>query len=414
MALGAQVHVVITGIGVVAPNGIGQRAFWDTLLRRQSGVKTISLFDASRHGCTFAGEVSDFSAEVHLAGHPKPNRLSRQSQFALAAAREALADAGVRPDEPQGRAAVPVILGISSSAIEIVVQAYGQMTTRGEHRISPHLVNASQPQQSASLLAQLFSGPTTAETMSSACASGLDAIGAAAARIAGGMAELALCGGADCPLNAVTFASLHGAGLAQPSPFPPAHACRPFDRGHTAGAIAEGAVIFVLERRERAAARGARIYAEIAGYGTRMDPDPDRPGSGLGAAMRAALNAGSRLPADISCISAHGPGHPVLDVVETEEIHEVFGRHARRVPVVSIKGVTGNPLAAGGAMQVAAACLSIRHGILPPTANHEQPAPACDLDYVGEGPRPAAPSCVLVNAHGLGNGNTSLLVDAPT
>lgn len=414
MAHIASKRVVITGLGVVAPNGAGKQAFWSSLLAGMSGIRPITLFDASRHPCQIAGEVKDFELNHFVDLHDiKVKRLSRQTQLTLAATMLALQDAGLQTRPANFMEPLVIALGISSSAIEVITQGYDRLLALGAKRVPTHTVQACQPQQSASVVAGYLRCASRTLTVSSACAAGLDAIATAYRSIRSGAAAVALTGGADAPVNDLTFACLAQAGLIAASSYSPDKASRPFDRGHTVGIISEGAGLLVLEELNHARARGAPIYAEITGYGSYMDENFDQPGSGFETAMREALSDARRRPEDVDYVSAHGPSHLVLDRRETEAIRHVLGAHAHQVAVSSIKGVTGNPLAAAGGLQAIAAALAIQQQTVPPTANLEQPDPQCDLDYVPGQARRARIRTALINTHGLGNGNSALIMEPP-
>jgi 3-oxoacyl-[acyl-carrier-protein] synthase II len=393
----------------MAPNGNNKRAFWETLVAGQSGIGPITLFDASEHPCRIAGEVKDFDLPALLGRPVKVKRLARQTQLALAATCEALHDAGIPGDRPEGL--LPLFLGVSSSAIEVIELGMERMQSRGPTGVPTHVVHGCQPHQAASTIAELFPAVNHTSTISSACAAGLDAIGAAYLQLRQGKFEKALAGGSDAPINPLTFACLAKAGLLSLRNHDPLHASLPFDRRRDSGVISEGAGLVMLETLEHARARGCRCYLEITGYASQMDTELASSGSGFAVTMEQALAHAGKRPEDIALVCAHGPGHPVLDVVETQAIKQVFGDHAYRIPVVSIKGVTGNPLAAAGSLQVIACALSLQAGIVPPTANLEVPDPACDLDYVPLKARHARVGSILINAHGLGGGNSSLVVE---
>jgi 3-oxoacyl-[acyl-carrier-protein] synthase II len=276
-----------------------------------------------------------------------------------------------------------------------------------------HLAQASHPHHPASVLAQYIPRITQATTTGSACTAGIDAIAAAADLIRRGKAEIGMCGATDTPINTLTYAAMSAGGLISMRNDTPEKACRPFDIDRDSGVLSEGSGILILESLEHARSRGVRPYLEIIGYATRVDPDLEQPGSGLEDAMRMALaNSGMRT-AIVDYISAHGPGHPLIDRIETTMIKRVFGPLAYRIPVTSIKGVIGSPLAAAGPLQVVASSLGMRHGILTPTANLDKPDPACDLDYVPQKARQIDAKVVLINSHGLGGGNSTLIVGHP-
>jgi 3-oxoacyl-[acyl-carrier-protein] synthase II len=403
-------RVVITGIGVLAPNGIGLDAFWESLLAGQSGIGPITLFDASDFKSRIAGEVKGFDPLDHIEPELKPKRMARHTQLAYAAAMMALRDAGLDPNKLDLPGPTPVVIGVSTSAIDVIESVYFSLRDKGPNRAPTTSSAASIPQAPANAIADRIGASAHAATVSSACPSGLDALADAAAMIRSGEADIAIAGGADAPITPLTMASFIASGLSSCRNDEPEKASRPFDLERDSGVISEGAGVFVLENLERAEARGARIYLEICGYGKQRDLDPQKPGSGLEDSMRAALASASRTSSSIDYISAYGPGHPVLDAVEVSVIKKVFGDYAYALPVSSIKGVTGNALAAGGPFQVAACALSIRDQRIPPTANYEFEDPECDLDFVPGRSRKAKLDCALINVRGLGGSASTLLV----
>jgi 3-oxoacyl-[acyl-carrier-protein] synthase II len=402
-------RVVITGMGILAPNGIGNDKFWESLLAGRSGIGPITLFDASDLRSRIAGEVKNFDPHDYIEPELKPKRMARHTQFAYAAAMMALEDAGLEVSEADLPSPTPVVVGVSTSAMDIIERSISNFAERGENGISPTAVGALTPQAAANVIADRIGVHAHASTVSSACPSGLDALAIAANMIESGAAELAIAGGADAPITKHTFAAFIATGMSSCRNGEPERASRPFDLERDSGVISEGAGMFVLEDLERAEARGARPYLEINGYARQRDDIPENPGSGLLGSMRLALaNSGRSIDA-IDYICAYGPGHPVLDAAEVRYIKEVFGERAYSIPISSIKGVTGNPLAAGGPLQVAACALSLRDQIIPPTANYELPDPDCDLDFVPR-PRKAKLDSILLNVRGLGGSASSLVV----
>ncbi len=404
-------RAAITGIGVLAANGIGKDAFWQSILDRKSGIGPITRFDSSDMDCHVAGEITDFDPRTHVGKGLKPRRYALHTQFVLAAFKLALEDAGLTPRDESFRQPVPLALGVSTSAFELIEQGMTQLLKRGPGGVSPFLVSASPPQSATSAITELFGIPTVGITVSTGCPSGLDAVAAAAEAIRSDQHELTIAGGTDAPVTQLAFSTFLTAGLASMSTRTPEETSRPFDRDRDSGVIAEGAGILVLENMDAALARGAEPYARITGYATQLDEAGEEPGTGLKHTMKKALANAGRRPREVDWICAHGPGHPVLDRVETAMVKEVFGRDAYRLPVSSIKGVLGNPLAAAGPLQIAAAALAFRSGLIPPTANLETPDTGCDLDYVPEGPRFTELECVLVNIHGIGGTNSSLVLE---
>jgi 3-oxoacyl-[acyl-carrier-protein] synthase II len=404
-------RVVITGMGILAPNGIGIEPFWKSILNGESGIGPITLFDANGFKSRIAGEVKGFDPDQHVEPELRPKRMARHTQLAYAATMMALRDAKLDPNNLDLPSPVPVVIGISTSAIDVIESVYRALQEKGPNRVPTTSSAASIPQAAANTIADRIGIAAHAATVSSACPSGLDAIAEAAALIRSGAAEIAVAGGADAPITPLTMASFIASGLSSTRNDEPEKASRPFDLERDSGVISEGAGVFVLENLERAEARGAPIYLEISGYGKQRDLDMTRPGSGLAESMRIALANAGRSESDIDYISAYGPSHPVLDVVEVQSIKNVFGERAYTVPVSSIKGVTGNPLAAGGPFQVAACALAFRDQIAPPTANYEVSDPDCDLDFIPNRPRNTRLDCALVNVRGIGGSASSLVID---
>jgi 3-oxoacyl-[acyl-carrier-protein] synthase II len=407
-------RIVITGMGIVAPNGIGLNEFWDSLLKGRSGIGPITLFDATDLKSRIAGEVKNFDPLDYIEPELKPKRMARHTQFAYAATMMALEDARLEIGEASLPSPTPVVVGVSTSALDVIENVYRVSDNRGIAAIAPTALAASKPQAAANVIADRIGARARAATVSSACPSGLDAVALAATMIRSGAAELAIAGGADAPLTKHGMASFVATGLSSFRNGEPEKASRPFDIERDSGVISEGAGMFVLENYDRAVARGAQIYLEISGYSTQRDRAPEYPGSGLVDSMRLSLANASRSERDIDYISAYGPGHPVLDAAEVRYIKEVFGERAYSIPISSIKGVTGNPLAAAGPLQLAACALSFRDQIIAPTANCDSPDPDCDLDFVPLRARKAKLNCILMNVRGLGGSASSLVVDRLT
>jgi 3-oxoacyl-[acyl-carrier-protein] synthase II len=404
-------RVVITGMGVLAPNGIGLDAFWQSLLAGRSGIGPITLFDPTGLRSRIAGEVKGFNASDYIEPELKPRRMARHTQFAYTATLMALRDAGLEFEDLPSEGPIPVVIGISTSALDIIENVFRDSEVRGLGGIAPTSLSASKPQAAANIIADKIGACANATTVSSACPSGLDAVAGAAAMIRSGEADFAIAGGADAPITKHGFASFIASGLCSTRNDDPERASRPFDLLRDSGVISEGAGMFVLENLERAQARGARIYLEISGYGTQRDLHPQDPGSGLVDSMELAMGNAGYGTDDVNYISAYGPGHPMLDAAEVRFIKQVFGKRAHYLPVSSIKGVTGNPLAAGGPLQIAACGLSFRDQVIAPTANYEVPDPACDLDFVPNKSRKAKLDCILLNVRGLGGSASSLVVN---
>lgn len=403
-------RVVITGMGVLAPNGIGLEAFWSSLLAGRSAIGPITHFDASNFKSRIAGEVKRFDPLDYIEPELRPNRMARHTQFAYAAAMMALADAGLDMDNLELPSPTPVVIGVSTSAIDVIESVWEAVNGGRPNRAPATAAAAAIPQAAANTIADRLGACAHAVTVSSACPSGIDAIADAAAMIRSGEAELAIAGGADAPITPIIMASFIAGGLSSLRNDEPKRASRPFDLARDSGVISEGAGVLILENLERAEARGVRGYAELGGYGKQRDLNPERPGSGLEHSMKLALANTGYSAQNIDYISAYGPGHPVLDAAEVQIIKKVFGNRAYSIPVSSIKGVTGNAMAAGGPFQIIACALAIRDHLVPPTANYEVADPACDLDFVPNRSRKVRLNSTLVNVRGLGGGASTMVL----
>jgi 3-oxoacyl-[acyl-carrier-protein] synthase II len=403
-------RIVVTGMGILAPNGIGLEAFWDSLVAGRSGVGPITRFDASAFKSRIAGEVKSFEPLDYIDPKYKPKRMARHTQFAFAAMKMALADAGFDPARHAVDHPIPVMLGVSTTAMDILEDCWGDLSRRGPRGVTAGVVDC-QPQAATQMLTVALGMSARATTIASACPSGLDAIASAAAMIRQGEADIAIAGGTDATITPLSMASFAAAGLSSTRNTEPHRASRPFDLLRDSGVISEGAGMLLLENYETAVARGARPYLEITGYGTQGDNFSSDELFGLAQTMRAALDTAGKSLDEIDYICAYGPGHPALDVVETDMIKRVFGARAYGIPISSIKGVTGNALSAAGPHQIITCALCFKHGMLPPTANYEVPDPRCDLDYVAGRGRPRKINTALINVRGLGGGNSSMVVE---
>src|SRR5437588_1624217 len=303
-------RVVITGMGVLAPNGIGLEAFWDSLLAGRSGIGPITLFDANDFKSWIACEVKNFNPLDYIEPELKPKRMARHTQLAYAATMMALKDAGLDPNNLELPSPTPVMIGVSMNAMDVIERAFYAVQDMGPNRAAPTTSAASIPQAAANVIADRIGTCAHAATVSSACPSGLDAVADAAAMIRSGDAELAIAGGTDAPITKYSLAAFIVTGLSSCRNGDPEKASRPFDLERDSGVISEGAGIFVLENLERAQARGAHIYLEIGGYARQRDHSPEDPGSGLVDSMKLALANAARMTDDIDYISAYGPGHP--------------------------------------------------------------------------------------------------------
>ncbi len=392
--------VVVTGMGIVSACGIGLDAFWDALVTGRSGICPITQFDTEGLACKIAGEVSDFDPFEHLDRSLKPKRMGRFTQFALAATRMAVEDAGLSGVELQCQRRLPVVLGVSTNAMDLIARKPGIFTAV-----------ASIPNAASSAIASMYELNVRLLTLSNGCASSLDAIAEGSRIIRRGEADVVIAGGADASLTRYVIECLLKTRRCSSQNEHPEKASRPFDRYRDYGVHAEGAGIVILENRAYAKARGAVPYAAISGSASAMDSSEMEEGSGLLISMRDCLANGGIRKEAIDYYMAHGPSDMQMDRTETQVVREALGAHADRVAVTSIKGNVGCPMGAGGAMQLIAGALAMKHGRLPPTANYEYPDPDCDLDIVAGTPRECDPGCILINSHGFGRTNCSLILE---
>ncbi|RPF42607.1 3-oxoacyl-[acyl-carrier-protein] synthase II [Thermodesulfitimonas autotrophica] len=404
-------RVVVTGLGVISPVGTGKEAFWEALVKGRSGVRRITRFDASEFKTQIAAEVGDFDPEAYI-DKKEARRMDRFTQFAVAAANLALSDAAIAT-EALDRDRVGVVLGCGIGGIGTFEEQTRVLVSRGPNRVSPFFVPMMIANMGAGYIAiyHRFYGPNS--TVVTACASSNHAIGEAFRIIQRGEADVMLTGGAEAAITPVALAGFCAMKAMSTRNDEPEKACRPFDAARDGFVIGEGAAVLVLERLEHALARGARIYAEVAGYGQSCDayhitaPDPD--GAGAAKAMARALADARLRPEEVDYINAHGTSTPLNDKVETMAIKKVFGEFAYRIPVSSTKSMTGHLLGAAGGIEAAACVLSITHGVIPPTINYENPDPECDLDYVPNEARRAQVDVALSNGLGFGGHNATLI-----
>ena len=414
MTTASERRVVVTGIGPVTPVGIGVDRFWSALTEGRSGVGKLEAFDASAYASRIAAQVHDFRVEDYMEPSAA-RRMERFAQMAVAAARLAIGDASLDLDAID-RSRVGCVLGTGIGGIGAFEEQVRVLAERGPSRVSPRLVAMMIPNMAAGQVAiQLgITGPNDCTV--TACAASGHAIARAVDLIRAGRADVVLAGGAESAITPLTVAGFCAARALSTRNDDPEGASRPFDSGRDGFVVGEGSTVLVLEDRDSAMARGARIYAEIAGYGLSSDayhetaPQPD--GIGGAAAMKAALDD-ARLNADeIGYINAHGTSTSLGDIAETKAIHAVFGEHARSLAVSSTKSMTGHMLGAAGATEAAATALAVADGVLPPTINLTDPDPECDLDYVPLVAREIRVRAAVTNSFGFGGHNVSIVVTA--
>ncbi len=411
LSFGAVRRVVVTGLGAVTPLGNDARSTWEAAVSGRSGIDFIRSFDASGFPVRIAAEVKDFDP-TGLASPKEARRMDRNVLLALAAAQEAVQDAAL--DGAYEPARVGVLLGTAIGGIITIAEQHSVLLERGHDRISPYfipsvLVDSASGQIAISLGVR---GPNYAPV--SACATGSTAVGEAADVVRRGDADAVLAGGAEAcvhPLILAGFCAMRG--LVAEEEHPP-RASRPFDATRAGFVMGEGACVLVLEELEAARRRGARIYAEVLGYGASNDayhmaaPDPEA--TGVAEMMEAALRRAGIELERVGYVNAHGTSTPLGDAAETRAIKQVFGEHAYRLAVSSTKSVTGHCFGAAGAIEAMMCVLAVHEGVLPPTMNYEHPDPECDLDYVPNEARRVQVDVALSNAMGLGGHNGCVLI----
>ena len=404
-------RVVITGMGAITPLGHDLPSTWEAIVAGRSGVAQITKFDTAGYRTTIAAEVKGFKAVDHFP--PKEaRRMDEFVQYALVASREAVRNAGLAVDDNIGERTA-VIIGSGIGGIGTTTQQTLTLAERGPSRVSPFLIPMILPDTAAGMVAIEFGfkGPNMAVT--SACASGANAIGEAFEMVRRGAADIALCGGTEAGIVPIAVAGFSMMGALSERNDDPEHASRPFDRDRDGFVMGEGAAVLVLEELEHARARGATIYAELVGYAATDDAfhiaAPDENGAGAIACMSQALAAARLAPEQIDYVNAHGTSTPLNDITETRAIKAVFGDHARHLAVSSTKSMTGHLLGAAGALEAVLSVKALQTQCIPPTINLADPDPECDLDYVPHAARQASLQTVLSNSFGFGGHNACLV-----
>ncbi|SEG90339.1 act minimal PKS ketosynthase (KS/KS alpha) [Thermomonospora echinospora] len=412
---------VITGVGVTAPGGVGVKEFWKLLTDGRTATRRISFFDPSPFRSQVAAEA-DLDAELSGLTPQETRRMDRAAQFAVVTAREAVADSGLDfAGLPPHRTGVTV--GSAVGATMGLDQEYRTVSDGGrlelvDHTYAvPHLYNYMVPSSFATEVAWAVGAEGPATVVSTGCTSGLDAIGYAADLIREGSADVVVAGATDAPISPITLACFDAIKATTPRNDDPEHASRPFDATRNGFVLGEGAAMFVLEDLDGARARGATIYAEVAGFATRSNAfhmtglRPD--GREMAEAIRVALDAARLAPEDIDYINAHGSGTKQNDRHETAAFKRSLGEHAYRTPVSSIKSMIGHSLGAIGSIEVAASILAMTHDVVPPTANLHHPDPECDLDYVPLTAREQRVDAVLSVGSGFGGFQSAIVLADP-
>lgn len=408
-----QRRVVVTGMGLVTPLGTGVEKNWDALIAGRSGIKRISRFsNLEAYPSQIAGEVPDFSAADFI----EPKEIKKMDlfiQYAVAAAAMAMTDSGLKIDTELAEQ-VGVIIGVGLCGIDTIETTKEAILQGGPRKISPFFIPKVISNLAPGQIAIRHGAKGINLTPTSACASGTHAIGEAYHLIRRGLQDAVITGGAESaitPLAVGGFAAMKALSTRNDEP---ERASRPFDRDRDGFVIAEGSGVLILEERERALQRGAKIYAEVVGYAANGDahhmtaPAPE--GEGAARCMRLALKDAGLAPTDVDYINAHGTSTEYNDANETMAIKKVFGEQAAKLAVSSTKSMTGHLLGAAGAVEGVFSALSLHHGLIPPTINYDNPDPQCDLDYVPNEARKADLKVVLSNSFGFGGTNACVIL----
>jgi 3-oxoacyl-[acyl-carrier-protein] synthase II len=405
-------RVVITGIGLVTPLGVGTRKNWEALLRGESGVGPITRFDASRYSTRIAGQVPGFDP-LSFIDKKEARKMDLFIQFGLAAAALAVEDAGIDPARLEGDR-TGVYVGSGIGGIGTIEATHKVLLERGPDRVSPFFLPSTIINEASGQISIKFRSRGPNSATATACATGTHALGESFRIIARGEADRMLAGGAEAPITPLSVAGFCALRALSTRNDEPARASRPFDAERDGFVMGEGAGVLLLEELGTAVRRGARIYAEIVGYGMNADAyhvtAPDLDGKGAkGVMVRALADAGVD-PTAISYINAHGTSTPYNDKVETLAIKKAFGEHARRLGVNSTKSMMGHLLGAAGGVEAGITALCLANQVMTPTINYEHPDPECDLDYVPNAARPAEIVYALSNSFGFGGTNGCLVI----
>jgi 3-oxoacyl-[acyl-carrier-protein] synthase II len=405
-------RVAVTGVGLVTPVGLTTRETWESLLAGRPGIGPITRFDASDYACRIAGEVKGFSPERFLE-KKEVKKFDTFIHYAVAAAKEALSDSGVGIDESNAER-VGVSIGSGIGGLPLIEEMHKTLLEKGPRRISPFFIPGLIVNMSSGLISILTGakGPNTA--VATACATSAHAIGDAANVIRRGEADVMIAGGTESvvvPLAIGGFAAMRALSTRNDDP---AAASRPWDRDRDGFVLGEGAGILVLEELGQAVARGAAIYAELAGYGMSGDAyhisAPSDDGDGPYRVMRNTLADAGLPPDSVDYVNAHGTSTPHGDRIETIALKRAFGDHARKLAVSSTKSMTGHLLGAAGGLEAGITALTVRHGVVPPTINYSTPDPECDLDYTPNVARERTVNVAITNSFGFGGTNACLLL----
>lgn len=405
-------RVVITGLGVVSPVGIGKEAFWKSLVQGRSGIDRITAFDPADFPSQIAGEVKGFVPEDYISSK-QAGRMSRFSQFAVAAAKMAVADAGLEI-EPEAKR-IGVCFGTSiAGGGKLFEQDYQRFLFKGPEGLHPFTASEFSAHASTSHVCIELAVEGPSMTIATACATGLDVLGWGCSQICEGRADVIIAGSSEAPLFPTSFSALCASSNLSKRNDTPWKASRPYDFCRDGIVVSEGSAAVILEELPHALDRKAEIYAQLLGFGNTSEGihmrESDVSGRSLAKAIKVALADAGIDKSGIDYINAHGNSLPDYDIAETNAFKMVFDKKAYNIPISSIKSMAGQSFAASGTWQVLSSCLAIQNSIIPPTINYEFPDPQCDLDYVPNKARSARVNNVLMNAHSLGGMHSVLIL----
>jgi 3-oxoacyl-[acyl-carrier-protein] synthase II len=405
-------RVVITGMGVIAPNGIGIENFWDSLVHGRSGIRRITRFDASSYPFQIAGEVNDFDP-LNYMGPKSARRMDRFAQFAVACTRMAIDDANLKISEKNSDR-IGIALGSALGGFPIAEEQYAIFLEKGLRRVDPFLATRTFVGGSTSQVSIELGIHGHSNTIGGACAVGSDSVGYAFYAIKNNLAEIMITGASEAPIAPLTIGGFSSMGALSTRNGDPTRASRPFDKERDGFVMSEGAGVLILEDLENALKRGAPIYAEMLSYCTTNDAykmtHPLPTGRQAMKAMKLAIQYANMNLSDIDCINAHGSSTPLNDKIETMIIKGIFGEYAYKIPISANKSMIGHSLGAAGSIELIASALTIKYQFIPPTINYEFPDPECDLDYVPNQGRKALINTVLSNSYGFGGKNSVIII----
>ncbi len=426
-------RVVVTGVGPVTPVGIGKETYWESLIQGRSCFKRIEFpnCDMSQYRCQIGAPIEGFELSHYMERSKHSKYFGRTSQFAIAATKLAIEDAGLQlekreseSDNPHDHGAeyhlkgidpfrVGVILGVSVESMELLEHYHERFLNRGVRGVSPFALPNIYLSAITSHIAQYFTIRGTSFALSTACASATHAMGNGILQIQGGMEDVVITGGADACITPYVFGGFDVLRAMSTRNDEPQRACRPFDRERDGFVMGEGAGVLIFEELEHARRRGAHIYAEVVGFGMTADAfhltEPDPNGKALGKAVQDALRNAGVSPEEVDYINPHGTSTLLNDKVETRMLKDVFGKKAYEIPISSTKSITGHLLGAAGGVEAIAVLMSIERGIIHPTLNYEFPDPECDLDYVPREARKKEVRIGLSISAGFGGVNSTIL-----